>query len=82
MIHNDQVHDEPVAGDSGEIRKNATQEDKSSSSVSPDKKEETTEMPETQEAAPQAARDQEQDSHVPKSPAEMPVDEPNPEPKL
>jgi len=59
MIHNDQVHDEPVAGDSGEMKKNSTQEDKSSSSVTSSNKEETTNKPETPD----------KDTHVPDSEA-------------
>ena len=65
MIHNDQVHDEPVAGDSGEIKKNTTQEDKSSSSVTSGSKEETTDKPETPD----------KDTHVPESPPDMPESE-------
>jgi hypothetical protein len=81
MIHNDQVHDEPIAGDSGEIKKNTTQEDKSSSSVTSDSKEETTDKPETPD----------KDTHVPESPPDMPevevksepeaIEEPEPEAK-
>jgi hypothetical protein len=90
MIHNDQVHNEPVAGDSGEIEQNTSQEDISSTSVSSGKKDETTDRPETQVAA-QAARDQDQDSHVPESLAEIPEAEaevvpeaatPDPEPEV
>jgi len=70
MVHNDQVHDEPVAGDSGDFKKETTQEDKNSSSVTSGSKEETTDKPETPEAAPPAARDKGQDTPVSESPGD------------
>lgn len=60
MIHNDQVHNEPVSGNSGEIKKNTTRVDNSSSSVSSDHKEESTEEPKISDM----------DTHVPESKAE------------
>jgi hypothetical protein len=70
MVHNDQVHDEPVAGDSGDFKKETTKEDKNSSSVTSGSKEETTDKPETPDAAPTAARDKGQDKPVSESPGD------------
>ncbi len=76
MIHNDQVHDEPVTGGSGEINKETTQEDLSSSSVASENREETTYKPETQDAA-RAPLDQEGDNHVPESSSDAVAAEPD-----
>ena len=65
MIYNDQVRDEPVAGDPGEPEKETAQEDKNSSPVSSGSKEETKDKPETPVAAEPAARDQDKDTPLP-----------------
>jgi hypothetical protein len=64
MIHNDQVHDEPVTGDSGEPKKETAQEDKNSSLVSSGGSEETSEKPDAPAAAEPAAGDQDKDKPV------------------
>jgi hypothetical protein len=75
MIQNDQVHDEPGTGDSGEIDKETTQEASSSSSVASENGEETADNPEITDAAPGVARDQ--DTRVQESPGDTALAEPD-----
>ena len=63
MVQNEQVHDEPVAGDAGGPNKEATQEDVNSDSVSSDNREGSTGRTETPEAAVPDAGDQEQERY-------------------